>query len=135
MNGGQFLFRPSAHLQSLFWKAYLSYKRHPRASLYEQGHLNTVFLLQCQVRFTLTHRGAGWFVLSTWRQPGKAIFDMPPSPQMERLERYDDGRSSSSWSICVTVSNQNLELHCYGRIWEMYGSPTGVCRPHFISKN
>eukprot|EP00667_Euglena_gracilis_P004034 EG_transcript_4048 len=54
-NAGQFVFRPSARMEELFRKAYLSYKLNPRASLYEQGHLNTVFLLEGNVKYTLSH--------------------------------------------------------------------------------
>eukprot|EP00667_Euglena_gracilis_P009511 EG_transcript_9659 len=54
-NAGQFVFRPSAFMENLFWKAYQSYKQDPLATLYEQGHMNTVFLLECTVAFTLTH--------------------------------------------------------------------------------
>eukprot|EP00667_Euglena_gracilis_P006565 EG_transcript_6623 len=54
-NAGQLVFRPSAHMEDLFHKAYHSYKLNPRASLYEQGHLNTVFLLEGNVQYTLTH--------------------------------------------------------------------------------
>eukprot|EP00667_Euglena_gracilis_P016177 EG_transcript_16911 len=42
-------------MERLFWEAYKSYKLDPLASLYEQGHMNTVFLLGCQVKYTLTH--------------------------------------------------------------------------------
>eukprot|EP00667_Euglena_gracilis_P010557 EG_transcript_10737 len=54
-NAGQFVFRPSVFMEKLFWKAYQSYKQDPLATLYEQGHMNTVFLLECNVKFTLTH--------------------------------------------------------------------------------
>lgn len=37
--------------------AYKSYKWDPLVSLYEQGHMNTVFLVGCRVRYTLTRRG------------------------------------------------------------------------------
>eukprot|EP00667_Euglena_gracilis_P013754 EG_transcript_14202 len=54
-NAGQFVFRPSPLMERLFWEAYKSYKLDPLASLYEQGHMNVVFLLGCQVKYTLTH--------------------------------------------------------------------------------
>eukprot|EP00667_Euglena_gracilis_P007320 EG_transcript_7388 len=95
MNGGQFLFRPSAHLESLFWKAYLSYKRHPRASLYEQGHLNTVFLLQCQVRFTLTHLTLLGLTAAEMASPPAAYalvhvcdFAAPAARKLEVMRQY-----------------------------------------------
>eukprot|EP00667_Euglena_gracilis_P007305 EG_transcript_7375 len=56
-NAGQFVLRPSAVMESLLWRAYLSFKLDPFASLYEQGHLNTVALLGCRVQYTLTHLG------------------------------------------------------------------------------
>eukprot|EP00667_Euglena_gracilis_P006546 EG_transcript_6600 len=55
INAGQFLFRPSAQMERLFWKAYAAYKRDPLATLYEQGHVNTVFLLEGKVKLSLTH--------------------------------------------------------------------------------
>eukprot|EP00667_Euglena_gracilis_P007702 EG_transcript_7781 len=55
INAGQFALRPSARMAALFWRAYLSYKQQPLESLFEQGHLNTVLLLEGQVKYTLTH--------------------------------------------------------------------------------
>eukprot|EP00667_Euglena_gracilis_P022380 EG_transcript_24871 len=54
-NAGQFVFRPSLLMEKLFLDAYKSYKWDPLVSLYEQGHMNTVFLVGCRVRYTLTH--------------------------------------------------------------------------------
>eukprot|EP00667_Euglena_gracilis_P026919 EG_transcript_32811 len=39
----------------LLWRAYLAFKRDPLVTLYEQGHLNTVFLLEGKLKYTLTH--------------------------------------------------------------------------------
>eukprot|EP00667_Euglena_gracilis_P009890 EG_transcript_10059 len=54
-NSGQFLFRPSPLMERLFGESYESYKRDPQATLYEQGHMATVFMLACRVRYTMTH--------------------------------------------------------------------------------
>eukprot|EP00667_Euglena_gracilis_P017053 EG_transcript_17907 len=53
-NTGQFVFRPSAHIQSLFLEAYQSYLHNPLFSIYEQGHLNTAFLLKGTLNYGLT---------------------------------------------------------------------------------
>eukprot|EP00668_Euglena_longa_P014582 GGOE01018572.1.p1 GENE.GGOE01018572.1~~GGOE01018572.1.p1 ORF type:complete len:515 (+),score=63.78 GGOE01018572.1:168-1547(+) len=54
-NAGLFIFRPSPVMQSLLEEAYKSFCLHPHASLYEQGHLNTVFLTQGKLSYRLTH--------------------------------------------------------------------------------
>eukprot|EP00667_Euglena_gracilis_P008644 EG_transcript_8760 len=54
-NAGQFLFRPSARMEQLFQEAYRLYKAVPNVSVYEQGHLNEVFLLRGALRYPLTH--------------------------------------------------------------------------------
>lgn len=43
----------------LLWKAYLAFKQDPLVTLYEQGHLNTVFLLEGKLKYTLTQQGCG----------------------------------------------------------------------------
>eukprot|EP00667_Euglena_gracilis_P008442 EG_transcript_8549 len=54
-NGGQFLFRPTPYMKDLFWESYRSYRANSGVSIYEQGHLNTVFLLHGQLQYALTH--------------------------------------------------------------------------------
>lgn len=50
---------PSVRMEELFRKAYESYKVNSHMSLYEQGHMNTVFLLEGRIQYTLTQRATG----------------------------------------------------------------------------
>jgi len=54
-NAGQFVFRPSKEMKRLINHAYHLYHDHWRDSLYEQGHLNAVFLLHGRLSYRLTH--------------------------------------------------------------------------------
>eukprot|EP00667_Euglena_gracilis_P014851 EG_transcript_15402 len=54
-NAGSFIFRPSPTMQSLLEAAYTSFCTYPLVTLYEQGHLNTVFLTRGNLSYRLTH--------------------------------------------------------------------------------
>eukprot|EP00667_Euglena_gracilis_P013933 EG_transcript_14398 len=54
-NAGQFVFRPSRHLQRLFQQAYEGYLKRPNTVSYEQGMFNAIFVRKQKLSYTLTH--------------------------------------------------------------------------------
>eukprot|EP00667_Euglena_gracilis_P006347 EG_transcript_6403 len=98
INTGQFVFRPSVRMEELFRKAYESYKVNSHMSLYEQGHMNTVFLLEGRIQYTLTHLTLLGYSAAAWT----------PAPAGYALIHVCDYSKPASWKLVA------MRLHLAG---------------------